>query len=87
MKNLSLVLNTFENIMKNGTFAPLENLQMLLWKMLQHSAILSTFIKLTFVTKIFALSIFELPFYIFHNIFKYMIFQRRQKVLLWSKWL
>ena len=24
---------------------------------------------------------------IFHNIFKYMIFQRRQKELLWSKWL
>ena len=22
-----------------------------------------------------------------HNIFKYMIFQRRQKELLWSKWL
>ena len=24
---------------------------------------------------------------IFHNIFNYMIFQRHQKVLLWSKWL
>ena len=34
-------------------------------KMLQgdHSAILSTFIKLPFVTKIFVLSIFEWPFY------------------------
>ena len=31
--------------------------------MLQHSAILSTFIKLPFVIKIFALSIFEWPFY------------------------
>ena len=30
---------------------------------LEHSAILSTFIKLSFVTKIFVLSIFEWPFY------------------------
>ena len=30
---------------------------------LEHSAILSTFIKLPFVIKIFVLSIFELPFY------------------------
>ena len=29
----------------------------------EHSAILSTFIKLPFVTKIFVLSIFEWPFY------------------------
>ena len=29
----------------------------------KHSAILSTFIKLTFVTKIFVLAIFEWPFY------------------------
>ena len=29
----------------------------------EHSAILSTFIKLPFVIKIFVLSIFELPFY------------------------
>ena len=29
----------------------------------EHSAILSTFIKLTFVIKIFVLSIFEWPFY------------------------
>ena len=43
-KNLSKVLNTFENIMENGAFAP-----------------------------------------IFHNIFKYMIFERLQKALLWSK--
>ena len=40
-KNLTKVLNTFENIMENGAFA--------------------------------------------YNTFKYMIFQRRQKVLLWSK--
>ena len=30
---------------------------------MEHSAILSTFIKLSFVIKIFALSIFEWPFY------------------------
>ena len=30
----------------------------------EHSAILSTFIKLPFVIKVFALSIFERPFYI-----------------------
>ena len=56
-------MNTFENIMVNGVFAPKE--QML-----------------------------HFPYYfqiqkskcsIFHNIFKYMIFQRRQKALLWSK--
>ena len=38
----------------------------------EHSAILSTFIKLPFVIKIFVLSIFEWPFYIgftvFHNL-------------------
>ena len=49
MKNLSYVLNTFENIMEKGAFALLE--QML------H----------------------------FHYIFKYMIFQGRQKGLLWSR--
>ena len=50
-KNLSAVLNTFENIMENGVFA--------LFQKSKYS--------------------------IFHNIFKYMIFQRRQKALLWSK--
>ena len=48
-KNLSKVLNTFENVMENGAFAPKE--QML-----------------------------HFPY-----IFKYMIFQRSQKALLWSK--
>ena len=42
-------MNTFENIMENGAFAPKE----------QSS--------------------------IFHHSFKYMIFQRHQKALLWSK--
>ena len=42
-------MNTFENIMENGAFAPLE-------QMLN-----------------------------FHNIFKYVVFQRRQKALSWSK--
>ena len=42
-------MNTFENIMENGAFAPKSKCS------------------------------------IFHNIFKYMIFQRRQKALLWSK--
>ena len=36
----------------------------------EHSAILSTFIKLPFVIKIFVLSIFELPFYTGFTVFK-----------------
>ena len=48
-KNLSIVLNTFENIMENEAFAPKE-------QMLD-----------------------------FHNIFKYIVFQRCQKALSWSK--
>ena len=49
-KNLSSVLNTFENIMENGAFAP------------------------------------NSKCFIFHNIFKHMIFQRRQRALSsWSK--
>ena len=43
------VLNTFENIMKNGAFAPKEK------------------------------------YSICHDIFKYMIFQRHQNALSWSK--
>ena len=35
----------------------------------EHSAILSTFIKLPFVIKVFVLSIFELPFYAGFTIF------------------
>ena len=37
---------------------------------LEHSAILSTFIKLQFVIKIFALSVFEWPFYTCFTVFK-----------------
>ena len=48
-KSLSKVLNTFEDIMENGAFAPME--LMLL----------------------------------FHNIFKFLIFQTHQKALVWSK--
>ena len=48
-KNLSKVLNTFENIMENKAFA--------LWSKCS----------------------------IFHNNFKNVVFQRRQKALLWSK--
>ena len=47
-KNLSKVLNTFENVMETGAFAPME--QMLF----------------------------------FHDIFKYIVFHRRQKVLSWG---
>ena len=38
--------------------------------MLEHSAILKTFIKVSFVTKIFDLSIFEWPFYTGFTIFE-----------------
>ena len=49
MKNVSKLLNTFENIIENGAFAPME-------QMLD-----------------------------FHDIFKYIVFQRCQKALLWNK--
>ena len=48
-ENFFKLLNTFENIMENGAFAPKEQCS------------------------------------IYHNIFKYMIIQRRQKALLWSE--
>ena len=40
----------------------------------EHSAILSTFIKLTFVFKIFVLSIFEWPFYTGLTVFGFLAF-------------
>ena len=46
----------------------------------EHSAILSTFIKLPFVFKIFVLSIFE---WLLKTGFT--VFKRCQKALLWSK--
>ena len=49
LRYLSKVLNTFENSMENGAFAPLSKCS------------------------------------IFHNLFKYMIFHRHQKALLWIK--
>ena len=46
--------------MQVKSIAECSNGSILLW---EHSAILSTFIKLPFVIKIFVLSIFEWPFY------------------------
>ena len=48
---------------KENLFSILINCRSKVLQNAEHSAILSTFIKLPFIIKIFALSIFEWPFY------------------------
>ena len=50
----------------------------------EHSAILSTFIKLPFVIKTFVLSIFEWPFYTVFTVLVYVSLRREQTLVQYS---